>query len=61
MDGVMMRGDLISAVEPRRRSSVTSHVLPYFSIDHIAQVIVPYIPEQDYAVRQVLLTKLGVR
>jgi 2-phosphoglycerate kinase len=24
---------------------------PYFSIDHIAQVIVPYIPEQDYAVR----------
>ena len=56
-----MRGDLISAVEPRRRSSVTSHVLPYFSIDHIAQVIVPYIPEQDYAVRQVLLTKLGVR
>jgi 2-phosphoglycerate kinase len=24
---------------------------PYFSIDHIAQVIVPYIHEQDYAVR----------
>ena len=24
---------------------------PYFSIDHIAQVIVPYIPEQDYALR----------
>jgi 2-phosphoglycerate kinase len=24
---------------------------PYFSIDHIAQVIVPYIPQQEYAVR----------
>jgi 2-phosphoglycerate kinase len=24
---------------------------PYFSIDHIAQVIVPYIPEQDHALR----------
>ena len=34
---------------------------PYFSIDHIAQVIVPHILEQDYAVRQALLTKLGVR
>ena len=39
----------------------TKNVLPYFSIDHIAQVIVPYVLEQDYAVRQVLLTKLGVR
>ena len=24
---------------------------PYFSIDHIAQVIIPYIPEQDHAAR----------
>lgn len=24
---------------------------PYFSIDHIAQVLIPYIPEQEHAVR----------
>ena len=24
---------------------------PYFSIDHIAQVIIPYIPEPDHATR----------
>lgn len=25
--------------------------LPYFSIDHIAQVIIPYIPEDDHAIK----------
>jgi hypothetical protein len=25
--------------------------LPYFSIDHIAQVIIPYIPEDDHAMK----------
>jgi len=25
--------------------------LPYFSIDHIAQVIIPYIPEPDHVTR----------
>jgi 2-phosphoglycerate kinase len=31
---------------------------PYFSIDHIAQVIIPYIPEQDHAVRLPLRTAI---
>jgi 2-phosphoglycerate kinase len=43
-------GKTILAAALARRTS-----LPYFSIDHIAQVIIPYVPEDDHA------TKLPLR